>query len=135
MQHRIFIPLLLQTGDGKTLEQVATTVKIGVKRGKKKALAETARARQEIVASCRNKLIDPSGLIHIQIVTLAYLLEILDAYRKVLKCHDYLLLFCIAKIRYFIPISVSKKKFFPSLHHAPPACTSHSSICYRPSHR
>ena len=81
MEHRIFLPLLLQRVDGKSAEQFLVSEKIVFERGDEQALAEAARAAEEIYFPLADKLVQQCRLVHINVTILTYLLKALYANR------------------------------------------------------
>ena len=81
MKHRIFLPLLLQRVDGKPAEQFLVSEKIVFERGDEQALAEAARAAEEIYFPLADKFVQQCRLVHINVTILTYLLKALYANR------------------------------------------------------
>ena len=81
MENRIFRPLLLQRIDGETAEQFLSPEEIVLECRDEQALAEAARAAEEINLSFRHEVINQCRLVNINVTVFTYLLKALYSYR------------------------------------------------------
>lgn len=70
VQHGILLPFRLQFLDGQPFEQLLPSLEVGFEGGNEQALAEAARAAQEIGSRGRGDLINQRRLIHVHIALL-----------------------------------------------------------------
>ena len=80
MEHRIFLPLLLQRVDGKTAEQFLASEEIVFECGDEQALAEAAGAAEEINSSLADKIVQLCRLVNINVTVFTYSVKALYSY-------------------------------------------------------
>ena len=81
MQHRIVCPILFQLFDGQALEQSLFPLEVGFHGRNQEALAEAARAAQEVIFASGGESVNQIGLIHIKEASLADAFKVLDSNR------------------------------------------------------
>ena len=79
MQDGVFLPVLLQLGDGKSLEQLALALHICFDGGEQQRLAEAARTAQEVITSIISQAPYHGGLVDVGIAFATQTLKILYA--------------------------------------------------------
>ena len=71
MQHGAFHPVLLQPFHRQSLKEFPLALEVGFQCREKQALAEAARAAQEVITTAAHQLVDKSRFVYIDIAVLA----------------------------------------------------------------
>ena len=80
MEHRINVPLLLHTVDGKTLEKILAAKVVVLQRRHKQTLSETARTAQEVDSALMREVVNHVRLVYINVSVFYNPVEALYSY-------------------------------------------------------